>query len=96
MNGNVHYYFVNNSNIAFYGLGGLNYSHVGVKYKQTEIGSGMVESEFEADDGEIGVNLGAGANFPIGQNFTPFAELKYVAASTDQVVRSAGVKLGLK
>jgi len=96
LNGNVHYYFVNNSNIAFYGLGGLNYSHVGVKYKQTEIGSGMVESEFEADDGEIGVNLGAGANFPVGQNFTPFAELKYVAASTDQVVISAGVKLGLK
>ena len=96
LNGNVHYYFVDNSNIAFYGLGGLNYSHVGVKYKQTEIGSGIVEAEFEADDGEVGVNLGVGANFTIRQNFTPFTELKYVGASTDQLVISAGLKLGLQ
>jgi opacity protein-like surface antigen len=96
LNGNVHYYFVDNSSISVYGLGGLNYSHAGVKYKQTEVGSGIVEAEFEDDDGEIGVNLGVGANFSIRQNFTPFTELKYVGVSTDQLVITAGVRFDLQ
>jgi len=32
--------------------------------------------------GEVGINLGVGANFSIRKNFTPFTELKYVAGST--------------
>lgn len=95
LNGNIHYYFVDKTNVSFYGLGGLNYSHVGVEFKQTDTGTGQIESQFDADDGEIGVNLGVGANFPIRRNFTPFTELKYVAASTDQLVISAGVKFEL-
>ena len=96
LNGNMHYYFVNKPNIGFYGLGGLNYSHVGLKYKETDTDTGQVETEFDVSDGEIGLNLGIGANFPVGRNFTPFAEMKYVAASTDQLVVGGGVKFDLK
>ena len=96
LNGNVHYYFVNKSNISFYGLGGLNYSHAAVSYKETDVDDGEIEAQFEADDGEVGINLGAGANFPVGRNFTPFAEIKYVAASTDQLVIGAGLKFDIQ
>ena len=96
LNGNVHYYFVDNSNIAFYGLGGLNYSHVGYEYKRTDVDSGVIESQFDGSDGEIGLNFGVGANFPVRRNFTPYAELKYVAASTDQLVIGAGLKFKLR
>ena len=95
LNGNVHYYFVDKSNIGFYGVGGLNYSHVGYEYKRTDVDSGIIESQFDGSDGEIGLNFGVGANFPIRHNFTPFTELKYVAASTDQLVISAGLKFEL-
>ena len=95
LNGNVHYYFVDKASVSFYGLGGLNYSHVGVKYKRTDTGSGEIESQFDVSDGEIGLNLGVGANFPVRRNFTPFTELKYVAASTDQLVISAGIKFDI-
>jgi len=96
LNGNVHYYFIDKSNIGFYGLGGLNYSKVGFEYKETNGDSGLVETQFEIGDGEIGLNLGVGANFSIHKNFTPFTELKYVAGSTDQVVFSGGVKFDLQ
>ena len=96
LNGNMHYYFVNKSNISFYGLGGLNYSHAGVKYKETDTDTGQTETEFDVSDGEVGINLGAGANFPVGRNFTPFAEIKYVAASTDQLVVGAGLKFDIQ
>jgi len=95
LNGNVHYYFVDKNNIQFYGLGGLNYSKVGFEYKQTELDSGMIETQFETGDGEVGLNLGVGANFSIRKNFKPFTELKYVAGSTDQVVFSGGIKFEL-
>ena len=95
LNGNVHYYFVNNSSISFYGLGGLNYSHAAVKYKQTDTDTGQVESEFDVSDGEVGLNLGAGVNFAVRSSLTPFLELKYVAASTDQLVIGGGLKFDL-
>ena len=95
INGNVHYYFVDNSSIGFYGLGGLNYSHVSVDFKQTDVDSGTVEAQFDMSDGEVGVNLGVGANFPISRKLTPYAELKYVAASTDQLVIGGGVKFAV-
>jgi outer membrane protein X len=96
LNGNMHYYFVNKSNISFYGLGGLNYSHAGVTYKETDTDTGQTETEFDMSDGEVGINLGVGANFPVGRNFTPFTEIKYVAASTDQLVIGAGLKFDIQ
>lgn len=95
LNGNVHYYFVNKQSIGFYGLGGLNYSHVSVDYKQTDTDTGQTEAEFELGDGEIGLNLGIGANFSLGKSFSPFVEMKYVAASTDQLVLTSGIKFDI-
>ncbi|GJM30689.1 MAG: hypothetical protein DHS20C17_33240 [Cyclobacteriaceae bacterium] len=95
LNGNVHYYFSNNANLGFYGLGGLNYSHMGVKYKQTDTDTGQTEAEYNLGDGEAGLNLGIGANFSLGKNFSPFLEMKYVIASTDQLVLTSGLKFDL-
>jgi hypothetical protein len=70
-------------------------SQASVDYKQTDIDSGTVETQFDMSDGEVGINLGVGANFPINSKLTPYAELKYVAASTDQLVIGGGVKFAV-
>lgn len=88
LNANANYYFVQEENLGFYGLGGLNYTHVKVK-----IDNDLVSDS--ASDGEIGLNLGAGANFHIGESFIPFAEIKYVLSDFDQLVIAAGVKFNL-
>lgn len=88
LNANANYYFLEEETIGFYGLGGLNYTHVKVK----------VDNDFVSDsgsNGEIGLNLGVGANFEIGQNFLPFAEIKYVLGDFDQLVIAVGVKFNI-
>ncbi|MDC6383976.1 hypothetical protein D2V93_16425 [Flagellimonas taeanensis] len=89
INGNVNYYFVDDETLGFYGLGGLNYTHAKVKFDNDFVGSGSGSS------GEVGLNLGAGANFPIGKNFLPFAEIKYVLGDADQLVIGAGIKFNI-
>jgi outer membrane protein X len=84
VNGNANYYFLEEETIGFYGLGGLNYTRVKVKIDDSS-----------DSDGEIGLNLGAGANFHIGQSFLPFAEIKYIVGDADQLVIAAGVKFNL-
>ncbi|MBF8149123.1 outer membrane beta-barrel protein [Winogradskyella sp. F6397] len=91
LNGNVNYYFVDSSNISVYGLGGLNYSSVKVSYDDA-VGFG---GDFSASDGRFGLNLGGGANFEIGSNILPFAELKYVIIDGGQLVIAAGVKFNI-
>ncbi|MBC9795205.1 outer membrane beta-barrel protein [Sinomicrobium weinanense] len=90
LNGNVNYYFVEEENIGFYGLGGLNYTHVKAK-----IDNDVAGFSGSGSNGEVGLNLGAGANFHIGQGFLPFAEIKYVLGDFDQLVIAAGVKFNL-
>lgn len=84
INANVNYYFLEEETIGFYGLGGLNYTNVKVDYG------------FGSDsDGELGLNLGLGANFQIDQSFLPFAEIKYVIGDYDELVIAAGVKFNI-
>lgn len=90
LNGNANYYFVDNEGLAFYGLAGLNYSHVSWDYDDN---FGFVSGS--VDDGRFGLNLGAGANFDIGRSIIPFAELKYVIIDGGQLVLAAGVKFNL-
>ncbi len=84
VNGNVNYYFVDQDGLGVYGLGGLNYSSVKVS-----------AGGYSISDGQVGLNLGAGANFDIGSSVLPFAELKYVIMNGGQLVLAAGVKFSL-
>ena len=92
VNGNVNYYFVDEDNIDVYGIAGLNYSSVKVKYDGADLGFG---GNFSGSDGRFGLNLGGGANFDIGGGITPFAELKYVVIDGGQLVIGGGVKFNL-
>ena len=42
---------------------------------------------------KMGINIGAGANFDIGEKVTPFAELKYILGGFDQLVLGFGLRL---
>lgn len=94
VNGNVNYYFVSDGEFDVYGLAGLNYSSVKVKYDGPTYGSEILGTS--ASDGRFGLNLGAGANMHISSdNIIPFAELKYVIIDGGQLVIAAGVKFVL-
>lgn len=89
INANVNYYLLNESNLSLYAIGGLNYSNVSVSISDSIPGIGDISSS----DGRFGLNLGGGANFNIGSNITPFAELKYVIIDGGQLVLGAGVRI---
>ncbi|HLT08232.1 MAG TPA: hypothetical protein VK014_11950 [Cyclobacteriaceae bacterium] len=88
INGNLNYIFVEDNSLVFYGIGGLNYTNVRVKTDMSHLGI----PNSSASSGDIGLNLGAGANFEVGQSFLPFAEVKYVIGGYDQLVLAAGLK----
>lgn len=91
LNANANYYFVQDDKFDFFGLGGLNYSSVNVKYNGPDIGG--LSKSIGGSDGRFGLNLGAGANLHLSNdNITPFAELKYVIIDGGQLVIAAGVR----
>lgn len=77
-NANVNYYFTKAGSADFYGLAGIN----------------LFGYNIENGDGqsEVGLNLGAGANFDIGKSWEPFTELKFVIGDADQLGLFFGVK----
>jgi len=81
VNTNLNYYLYKSNEAKIYGLGGLNYANI----------SGS-SNPFSSINAKLGLNIGAGANFNIDKNFTPFAEARYVLSSYDQVVLFLGVK----
>ena len=89
VNGNLNYTFVEENDILFYGIGGLNYTSYKVKVDLSSIGGPANSS---SSSGKIGLNLGAGANFEVGKNFLPFAEVKYIISDFGRLVLGAGVK----
>ncbi|MEM5566957.1 outer membrane beta-barrel protein [Psychroserpens sp. AS72] len=90
-NANANYYFIDKKNIDVYGIGGLNYTNVKVEYD----GDSIFGNDLSASDSRIGLNLGGGANFKIGNKIIPFTELKYVIIDTGQLVIAAGVKFNI-
>lgn len=88
LNANANYYLVDNENLGFYGLAGLNYSQISFDY---DTPYGYVDR----NDGEFGLNLGVGANLNVNSNITPFAEARYVIIDGSQLVIAAGVKFNL-
>lgn len=89
INGNLNYILLEENSIQLYGLGGLNFTQLKVKTDLSIIGG---TSDFSVSQGRIGLNLGAGANFDLGKNFLPFAELKYIISDFDRLVIAAGLK----
>ncbi|WP_016778444.1 outer membrane beta-barrel protein [Anaerophaga thermohalophila] len=79
LNANAHYYFHDLDNARLYALGGLNYSHWKWEYDGAEFDG------WDADDSEIGLNLGIGASM---NQF--FGELKYDTAF-EQLALSVGI-----
>lgn len=77
-NANGHYYFATSGSADFYGLAGIN----------------LFSAKIEGGDSEseVGLNLGAGANFNIGKNWEPFTELKFVLGDADQLGLFFGAK----
>ena len=82
INGNANYYLVQDPGFQVYGLAGLNYTNVKVKYDGPS--GSPYGDDFSGSDGRFGLNLGAGANLDLGSNITPFAELKYVIIDNGQ------------
>ncbi len=90
INADGHYYFLADDGIQVFGLAGVNYSQVKVK---SDIDFGPFGGgDFEASDGRVGLNIGAGINFDLGSSLVPFAKLKYVIIDEGQAVIAAGVK----
>lgn len=76
---------------CYYGLAGLNVS--GRNYSdESAIEGGPDFSESTTD---VGINLGGGIQYPFTDKMSGFAELKYTAASTDQLGFAAGLLFSL-
>jgi outer membrane protein X len=93
INGNANYYLLQDEGFQVYGLAGLNYTNMKVKYDGPS--SEAYGGNFSGSDGKFGLNIGAGANLNLDGNITPFAELKYVISDFDQLMIAAGVKFNI-
>lgn len=78
-----HYMFMNDSELAVYGLAGLSIGMVSVE-------SGGISNS----DSEIGINLGGGLEYNMG-SIALFAEPKYTISGFEQFVVKGGVRFGL-
>ena len=89
MNINFNYYFVPDGSVNFYGLAGLNFGTVKLRYD----GPG---NDFSDSHTEIGLNIGMGINFVLQNNkVVPFLEFKYAISDYDQAVFAFGVKVNM-
>ncbi|MEQ8927531.1 MAG: hypothetical protein RLO81_17075 [Fulvivirga sp.] len=86
LNVNLNYYFAESGSVSAYALGGLNLARI-------SIDSGVLGPE--RSDTELGLNIGAGANFDVGGSVVPFTELRFVLSDFDQAVFAFGVKFPL-
>lgn len=88
MNANAHYYFLKQSKLEFFGLGGLNYT-------QIRINTDDFDGHSANSDGSLGLNLGLGANYEMGKLFTPFIHAKYIVMENGRFVVAAGFRIVL-
>lgn len=88
-NANANYYFFQNEGISVYALGGLNLTRTSVSFE----GSNFFGGGFSPSSNNVGLNLGAGANFIVSEKLSPFAEVKYVASTFGRLVIFGGVKI---
>ncbi|MEM9387117.1 MAG: hypothetical protein AAGA68_18790 [Pseudomonadota bacterium] len=80
----LHYTFLADGNVAFYGLGGINLSIF--DFDDFFVGFGS--------ETEIGLNVGSGVTVGLNDQIDFVGELKYVIGDADQLVVSAGLRVG--
>lgn len=85
LNGDLHYYF-QGGNTGVYGIGGVNISHSAVDIPFLGI---------SVSDTEFGLNIGAGYSIGLDGPIIPFGELKYIISNFDQLVITAGIRIGI-
>jgi len=88
-NGNLNYMLLQENTIHLYAIGGLNFTQKNVKRDLSIVGGPSLP---DVNDGSVGLNLGGGVNFELGNSFLPFAEIKYVISDFDRLVLAGGVK----
>ena len=84
---NANYYLINGEVGKLYGLGGINYTQIRFRDRNS-----MMEEA--VTDGNLGLNLGLGTIFLIN-NIMPFAEAKYTVGGYSQLTVFVGVKFQL-
>jgi len=87
INANGHYLIPGIPKATVYGLAGLNITTVSAEF-DTPFG------RVDESDSELGLNLGGGGELPVGA-VNLFSEIKYVIGDADQLVITAGVRIGL-
>jgi outer membrane protein X len=85
-NADVHYLLPVGSGFHFYPFGGLNFSSISNKVKNTDV---------KHSHSEIGLNIGMGLNANFGSNVDGFVDMKYVVSDFDQAVITFGVLVGI-
>jgi len=85
LNGDVHYYF-QGGDTGVYGIGGLNISHSAVDF-------GILFPSRSST--KFGLNVGAGYTLALEGPIIPFGEVKYIISSFDQLVLTAGIRIGI-
>lgn len=91
INANGHYNFTSTETMMAYALGGLNIATGKVGVDFGGIGGLGSVSDSRTD---VGLNLGAGAEFDVGFGYA-YAEAKIVVGGADQFVVSGGVRFPL-
>lgn len=93
---NAHYVFHRDDKMLFYGLAGLNFVFWKVKIENVYYPDPMnpfsgYYDDWEANDTEVGFNLGAGGRMPITDQLWVTSELKYTIGGFDFLTINAGV-----
>lgn len=87
INANGHYLIQEIPKVTLYGLAGLNVTTVSNEF-DTPFG------RVDETDSELGLNAGVGGEFPL-KAVNLFSEIKYIIGDADQLVWTAGVRIGL-
>jgi outer membrane protein X len=83
INANFNYYFLKEQKVQLYGQAGLNFTHFRASRNGNAFGT----------NGELGINIGFGLDFPVSDKVIPCLLMKYTIGDYDKALIGAGVKV---
>ena len=95
---NVNYTVLEGGMADIYGVGGINLHFVGYKYSENYIDTNSGEEitfKTKQSDNTIGLNIGAGTVFDVGERMSLFAEAKYIISYYGQFIFSVGMRFDI-